>query len=96
MRFFLIILILITCSLAGNVYVSRSIGKAVYITDSKSQADLIVYITRSKSAAKNREEIWYYTDSKSQADLVVYFTRSKSQADLIIFFTDAKSQAGRR
>lgn len=66
----------------------------VYVTDWKSDADLIVFKTDWKSDASKNEGIWYFTDWKSDAKKQIYFTDWKSDANVIIYFTDWKSDAG--
>lgn len=84
---------------AQVVYVTEYKSDAdvvVYITDYKSDADLVVYKANYKSDASGNRGVWYFTKYKSDADVVVYFTEYKSDADLIIYFSDYKSDAGWR
>lgn len=64
----------------------------VFVTDIRSEADVIVYETTDAWAA-TEPTIWCYTDIQSEADKVVYFTQSAWEADLVIFKTDISSDA---
>jgi hypothetical protein len=64
----------------------------VFVTDIRSEADLIVYETTDQWAA-TEGPIWCYTDIRSEADKIVYFTATQSDADLIVYMTDIQSDA---
>jgi hypothetical protein len=64
----------------------------VFVTDIRSEADLVVYETTDAWAA-TESQIWCYTDIQSDADKIVYFTDSQFEADLTIYKTDIQSDA---
>lgn len=66
----------------------------VFVTKHKYEADLVVFKTEDKYAAKNSESIWYETDTKYSADFSVRYVPTRYQADLIIYFTKNKYEAG--
>lgn len=66
----------------------------VFVTKNKNQADLIIFKTEDKYAAKNTESIWYEVDSKYSADFSIRYVETRYQADLIIYFTKNKYEAG--
>lgn len=76
-------------------------AEKIYVTDSKSQADLIIkvvdsygaadlviYVTESKSLS-DTDGNWYFTSSRSEADLVVYYSESYSGATKV-YFTESR------
>jgi len=65
----------------------------VFVTDIRSEADLIVYETTDQWAA-TEGSIWCYTDIQSEADKKVYFTDAQWDANLVIYKTDVQSDAG--
>ena len=66
----------------------------VYVTTTKSEADLVVYKCSSKSEASGNNGLWYFVSSKSDAKTTVYFVSSKSDSDIVIYYTSTKSEAG--
>jgi hypothetical protein len=84
-----------TFPLHGKVYITNYKSEAdliIYITNYKSEADLLFYMTEWKS--ENNCGLFYLTQYKSEADVIIYYTNYKSEADLLIYKTDYKSEAG--
>ncbi|EQA34746.1 hypothetical protein LEP1GSC047_1222 [Leptospira inadai serovar Lyme str. 10] len=83
---------------SGEIYVTdghlQSPDLKVYFTKSKSDADIVVYVTKHRYDAKGKDEIWYYTKHSSDANAKVSVTSSKSSADLIAYITKYKTDAG--
>lgn len=65
----------------------------VYISDIRSEAELIVFETTDAWAATDAA-VWTYTQIRSEADKAVYFTESQWEADLIIYRTEVQPDAG--
>jgi hypothetical protein len=65
----------------------------VYVTDSRSEADLIVFESFDAWAA-GEPWIWVYTDLEAEADKTVHFTESPWEADIVIYKTDVQPDAG--
>ncbi len=65
----------------------------VFVTDIRSEADLVMYESTDQWAA-TESQVWCYTDIQSEADKTVYFTTSRWEADLIVYKTDVQSDAG--
>jgi len=65
----------------------------VFVTDIRSEADLIVYETTSQWEA-TEGPVWCYTDIRSEADKIVHFTDAQWDADLTVYKTDIQSDAG--
>ncbi|HTO14378.1 MAG TPA: DUF6150 family protein [Edaphocola sp.] len=89
-------LITFSNSYAQFIYETESKSEAevkVYVSKWKSEADLIVYKSEWKSGASGNKGIWYYTKWKSEGKKV-YFTKWKSEADIVVYFSDWKSEAG--
>lgn len=64
----------------------------VFVTDIRSEADLVIFETTDAWAA-TESQIWCYTDIQSEANKTVYFTDSAGEADLSVFKTDVQSDA---
>ena len=65
----------------------------VYVTTTKSEADLVVYQCSSKSEASGNQGLWYFVSSASDARKKVYITDTKSDADIVVYYTRTKSEA---
>jgi hypothetical protein len=65
----------------------------VYVTDSRSEADLIVFESFDAWAA-GEPWIWVYTDVEAEADKTVHFTEFLWEADITIYKTDVQPDAG--
>ena len=65
----------------------------MYVTEVRSEADLIVFETPDEWAA-GEPPIWAYTDIESEADKVVCFTNLQWEADLVIYRTEVQPDAG--
>lgn len=65
----------------------------VYISDSRSEADLIVFESFDAWAAVE-PWIWVYTDVEAEADRTVYFTDFVWEADLVVYKTNVQPDAG--
>ena len=65
----------------------------VYVTDTRTEADLIVFESFDAWAA-TEPWVWAYTDVEAEADKVVYFSESPWDADLVIYKTDVQPDAG--
>ena len=65
----------------------------VYITEIRSEADLIVYETMNIWDAV-LPHVWCYTNNRSEADKLVSFTDGQWNADIVIYFTDIQSDGG--
>ena len=81
---------------AGAIYESKSSLGAikVYLVKSQLQADLCVYISKSRLEANGKDEIWYYVNSKTSSDATIYFVSSQLQADIKVYIVQSKLQAG--
>ena len=66
----------------------------VFVSQYKSDADLVVYETKYKSEATDNSGVWYFCKYKSDADRKIYFCDYKSDADIVIYFSKYKSDAG--
>ena len=62
----------------------------VYVTNYKSEADLVVYRCDYRSDANGNDGLWYFV--KKRIDFVNY----RSEADVVIYFTSYRSEAGWR
>lgn len=77
-----------------------SYSQVIFETDTKSQADYIVYVEGSfkskadwvvlKTSWKNdaKDGKWYFTEWGSGADIKIFITDYRSEADKIVFYTD--------
>jgi hypothetical protein len=65
----------------------------VFVTDIRSEADLVIHETTDSWAA-SAAPIWCYTDIQGEADKTVCFVASQFEADLIVYKTDIASDAG--
>ncbi|MGD9317264.1 MAG: DUF6150 family protein [Anaerolineae bacterium] len=65
----------------------------VYLTDSRSEADLIVFESFDAWAAVE-PWIWVYTDLKAEADKIVHFTEFQWEADITIYKTEIQPDGG--
>lgn len=85
-------------AIAGSIFESKTKSSAIKIciVNTKTQADLCVYVAKSKMEAKDKDEIWYYVNYKYSADAVIYFVKNKYQADIKVYLVSSKSQAGWR
>ena len=83
---------------AGAIYESQSSLGAIkiYLVESQIQADLCVYVSKSKLEADGKDEIWYYVNNKISSDATIYFVSSAIQADVKVFLVSSKLQAGWR
>jgi ribonucleotide monophosphatase NagD (HAD superfamily) len=61
----------------------------VQIVDSQSQADLLVYVTKSETEAKGKDEIWCFV--KHFPNCKIRFVTSNP--DLKVLYVDRRSQA---
>ncbi len=64
----------------------------VFVTDIRSEADLIAYKT-SDAWAATESQIWCYTDIRSEANKAVCFVDMAFEADIVVFITDIQSDA---
>jgi hypothetical protein len=67
----------------------------VYVTKDVSEADAVVYVASSPSEARGRKWVWYFCEDRSEADKLVAYTRERSEATLVIYLTDDQDQAGK-
>jgi hypothetical protein len=65
----------------------------VYVADSRSEADLIVFESFDAWAAAE-PWIWVYTGIEAEAHKIVYFTEFPWEADLTIYKTEVQPDAG--
>ena len=66
----------------------------VFVTEYKSDADLVVYETKYRSDVNGNTGVWYFCEYKSDADTKIFFCDYKSDADIVIYFSKYKSDAG--
>jgi hypothetical protein len=84
MKFLIMILLVVFQLRAELVYISKiqSVSnKTIYMTKNKSLAQrkgLIIDLTRNRSKAKGKKNVWCLVRTKSEATLVVYITKNKS------------------
>lgn len=84
------------CQLKGPVFVEATAAKAqyrVYLEDSESFADLLVFKTANALFA-DKSGLWYLTPTRAQAAFTILFVKERSQADFSIHFIDTESFAG--
>lgn len=67
----------------------------IYLTQSKSSANLILYVSNYKYLADPDTGVLYYEKHKSNADWVVKIVDHKSEADCLIFITRYRHLATR-
>jgi hypothetical protein len=65
----------------------------VFVTDIRSEADLVIHETTDRWAA-TEAPIWCYTDIQSEADKTVCFVASQWESDLVVYKTDIAADAG--
>ena len=65
----------------------------VYVTNYKSEADLVVYRCDYRSDANGNDGLWYFVKYKSDAKKRIYFVNYRSEADVVIYFTSYRSEA---
>ncbi len=65
----------------------------VYISEIRSEADIIVYETSNVWDAV-LPHVWCYTNKRSEADKLVSFTDMRWNADIVIFLTEIQSDGG--
>ena len=65
----------------------------VYITEIRSEADLIVFETTNVWDAV-LPHVWCYTINRSEADKLVSFTDGQWNADIVVFLTEIQSDGG--
>ncbi|UAA37101.1 hypothetical protein KIH87_10085 [Paraneptunicella aestuarii] len=66
--------------------------RVIHITQHKGQADLCVYIVKSKSLAY-KEAYWYISKNKLDSDAAFYFG-SRGSACVNVYFVNSQAQAG--
>ena len=87
-----------TCSLSGTVYIAESPQEAdylVYVQDSETAAHLVVFSEENQLMA-DQPGLWFFTDKRAFSDFSVYFTPSPKQADFFIAYTNEPAFAGCR
>jgi hypothetical protein len=65
----------------------------VFVTEIRSEADLVIYETTDVWAA-SESPIWCYTDIQTDADKSICFVDSVFDADLVVYKTDIQADAG--
>ena len=68
----------------------------VYVTNYKSEADLVVYRCDYRSDVNGNDGLWYFVKYKSDAKKRIYFVNCRSEADVVIYFTSYRSETGWR
>ena len=81
-------------------------AQAIYVTEYKSEADVIVYKTKYRgdsdlvvyetkyiSEATSSRARWFYVDSKFKSDKIIFFTEYRAQADVKVYYTHYKNQS---
>lgn len=66
----------------------------VFVTNRRSEADLVVFKTKSKHLGKVTEWVWHETNSRYESDFTYTFVKSKYTSDLVVFFTTRRSESG--
>ena len=87
-----------TCELSGVVYVTDNPQEAdflVFVKDSESAAHLVVFSEVNQLMA-DQPGIWSFTDKRAFANFSVYFTPTPKQADFFIAYTEEPAFAGCR
>ena len=96
--FLLAIAIMATVSIKAQVIYSAKYKSdaqvKVFVVNSSSDADLVVYKTTYKSDADGNSGVWFFTDYSSDAKKKIFFVDYSSDADLKVYFTTYKSDAG--
>ena len=72
---------------AGEVYVTNYKGLAsakIFRVSSRGEADLVVYITKMRGEALNKDEIWYYTKFRGEAVSTIFFTKYRGDLPPIL------------
>lgn len=76
------------------------VGKSIYYTKNKDEADKAVYITKYRYEAdeavtlskyKNEADsasIWHITTNKEEANEIIYLVSNRNEADKVIFICD--------
>lgn len=94
--------ILLLCCLPAQaelVYECQSRSEAslvVYIDKDSGDCDTVVYLTKSKSEAAEKAEVWCVVNTKAEATRLVYITDDITEADLVVCFTPFRSAARSR
>ena len=73
---------------------STTANYKVFVTNKRSEADLVVFKTNSKYVGSHSESIWFQTNSRASSDFTLRWVTSKHHSDLVIFFTTRRSEAG--
>ncbi|MCV9388417.1 DUF6150 family protein [Reichenbachiella ulvae] len=85
------------CDIYGKVYYeTRDPNRAhfrVYIEDSESFADVIVYEEQNQLYA-DRPGHWATVDKPGFADVFIYIEKNRNMADFSIYYTETESFAG--
>lgn len=67
----------------------------VYVTNTRSRADLCVYRVGSPVANPSiNDGVWFFVKGSRKADKVISFEGYSLRADLIVYFVQSKAQAG--
>ncbi len=66
----------------------------VYISDSITEADLVVYKCAGEDEAVENEGFWFFSTDEKHADKKVFFVDDINEAKLVIHYSEDKEQAG--
>lgn len=77
-----------------KVKTSRSGNILVCEVKSRSVADLLVYVSDSRTVARGVDERWCYVDSQTASSSTICWVQSRSVADLLVCFVTSRSVAG--
>lgn len=84
------------CEIYGKVYIISDPNRAdyrVYVEDSESFCDVIVFKEQSALYADNPGH-WTFVENSGLANVWVYIEKNKDMADFSIYYTDYESFAG--
>lgn len=93
MRLLLIFLLLVGEAQAEIVYVTPSARDAtlrIYATPYRTNS-CHVFVTTSRTEARNRTGVWFFTSSRSEATIRVYYDRSGATGARPVFFSTGRT-----
>lgn len=66
---------------------------SVYVTDMRTGTTCMVFVTQSRTEARQHSAFWFVTPSRTGATLKVFRSPTRTDADRVVFFTPNRTEA---
>lgn len=66
---------------------------SVYVTDMRTGTNCVVFVTQSRTEARQHSAFWFTTPSRTEATLKIFRSPTRTDADRVVFFTPNRTEA---